>query len=93
VSKNMVAKQVTIKLVDGSMVKGKINLLAESLPTTGDSFDKHDPGRILFHNRISDLFTIGKNPFIVVVEAATLGREGAVLILNKSKILWVSPED
>jgi len=51
---------VKIKLSDGSMIYGEVNLLSE-----GGA------------NRLSDLFTKGESPFIVVFNATTKqGREG-----------------
>jgi hypothetical protein len=47
-----------------------------------------------FENRVSDLFIDSSTPFIVLFDAMIPG-EGLdkVLILNKSHIVWVEPED
>ncbi len=71
------ARQVAIKMADGSLVHGKINLY-------------HDDAII---QRVSDIFTKIADPFIVVFEATAEGKSGQVLILNKQNIAWVSPED
>ena len=42
---------------------------------------------------MSDIFTKLTDPFIVVFDATAEGKSGRVLILNKSNIAWVSPED
>jgi hypothetical protein len=86
-------KKAAIKLDDGSLIKGKINLLAEPANEHSDVFYKHSHDRGSFYRRISDLFTKGKNPFIVVYGATFEGKEGRVLVVNKNKILWISPED
>jgi hypothetical protein len=77
ISKRLDPKAVTIKLVDGSLVKGKINL--------------HYDEAII--QRVSDIFTKIPDPFIVMFEATTEGTSGRVLILNKRNISWVAPED
>jgi hypothetical protein len=71
------ARKVTIKMVDGSLVQGKVNL-------------HHDDAII---QRVSDIFTKIPDPFIVVFEATAEGKSGRVLILNKRNVAWVSPED
>lgn len=80
--KRIEARRVAIRLEDGSLIRGKINLLAEP----GDK-----PGE--FFNRISDLFTKGHNPFIVVFDAVIEGKDNQVVIISKNKILYVYPED
>ena len=77
ISRRIDARKVTIKMVDGSLVQGKINMLN---PGEGDQ-------------RVSDIFTKGSDPFIVVFDATAEGRSGRVLVLNKRNIAWVSPED
>ncbi len=73
----MDSRKVTIKLVDGSLIQGKINMA-------------HDEGLI---QRVSDVFTKISDPFIVVFDATAEGKSGRVIILNKRNIAWVSPED
>ncbi len=89
----MEEKRASIKLEDGSLIKGKINLLAEPPHETQDHFDKYSECLGTSYTRISDIFTKGSLPFIVVFDVTLEGREGRVLIVNKAKIQWVSPED
>ncbi len=77
ISRKVDARTVTIKLVDGSLVNGKINLHRSDV----------DIGRV------SDLFTKVKDPFIVIFDATAEGKTGRVLILNKRNIIWIAPED
>lgn len=77
ISRKIEARKVTIKMVDGSLVQGKINL-------------HHDEMVI---ERVSDMFTKLSNPFVVVFDATAEGKTGRVLILNKRNIAWISPED
>jgi hypothetical protein len=77
ISRKIDARKVTIKLVDGSLVQGKVNLY-------------HDEAVV---QRVSDIFTKIDDPFIVVFEATAEGKSGRVLILNKKNVAWVSPED
>ena len=77
ISRRVDARKVTIKMVDGSLVQGKVNVY-------------HDEEVV---QRVSDIFTKLTDPFIVVFDATAEGRTGRVLILNKRNIAWVSPED
>jgi hypothetical protein len=77
ISRRIEARKVSIKMVDGSLVQGKINLLSDESVV----------------QRVSDIFTKVTDPFIVVFEATAEGKSGRVLILNKRNIAWVSPED
>ena len=77
ISRKLNPRIVTIKLVDGSMVKGKINL-------------QHDEAMI---QRVSDIFTRINDPFLVVFDATVEGKPGRVLIVNKHNVIWASPED
>jgi hypothetical protein len=86
-------RQASIKLEDGSLIKGKINILAEPAQENCELYDKHRDDVGTFYRRISDIFTRGAHPFIVVSEVMMEGQESRVLIINKNKILWVSPED
>ena len=43
--------------------------------------------------RVSDIFTKVRDPFIVVFDATAEGKSGRVLIINKRNIAWVSPEE
>jgi hypothetical protein len=71
------ACKVTIKMVDGSLVQGKVNIY-------------HDEEVV---QRVSDIFTKVSDPFIVVFDATAEGKSGRVLIINKLNIVWVSPEE
>jgi hypothetical protein len=77
ITRKIDARKVNIKLVDGSLVNGKINL-------------HHDEAML---QRVSDVFTKLTDPFIVVFDATAEGKSGRVLILNKKNVIWVSPED
>jgi hypothetical protein len=77
ISRRIEARKVSIKMVDGSLVQGKVNLLSDESVV----------------QRVSDIFTKVTDPFIVVFEATAEGKSGRVLILNKRNIAWVSPED
>jgi hypothetical protein len=85
-------RNVTIKLMDGAIVKGKINLLSESTQEFG-MIDKHDGAMGVYYQRVSDLFTVGRNPFIVVYDATGDCQDSKVFIVNKANISWVAPED
>jgi hypothetical protein len=77
ISRRIDACNVTIKMEDGSLVQGKINLFA------GEDVVQ----------RVSDIFTKVIDPFIVVFDAAAEDKSGQVLILNKRNIAWIEPED
>jgi hypothetical protein len=77
ISRRINARTVTIKLVDGSLVNGKINLHRSDVDI----------------QRVSDLFTKIADPFIVVFDATAEGKTGRVLILNKRNIIWIAPEE
>jgi hypothetical protein len=78
-SREIQARKVTIRLVDGSLVKGKINL------------HKHKDESII--QRPSEMFTKHQDPFVVVFEATFEGVSDRVVFINKRNILWVSPDD
>jgi hypothetical protein len=90
--KNIEFRNITIKLNDGSKLKGKINLLAES-PQEYGLVDKNDPNMGQYYCRVSDLFTLGRNPFIVVFDAVADWNESKVFIINKANILWAIPDE
>jgi len=77
ISRRIEARTVTIKMVDGSLVHGKVNLLSDEAVV----------------QRVSDIFTKLTDPFVVVFDATAEGKSGRVLILNKTNVAWVSPED
>ena len=77
ITRKINARMVTVKLVDGSMVHGKINLHRSDVEI----------------QRVSDLFTKISDPFIVIFDATAEGQAGRVLTLNKRNIVWIAPED
>ncbi len=44
-------------------------------------------------DRVSDLFTGSKSPFIVLVDVLSREGTGRTLFVNKDHIVWVEPED
>jgi hypothetical protein len=89
----MEERKVKIKLEDGSLITGKINILSEPAHDFEGLYDKHLEDQGTYYRRISDIFTKGKNPFIVVFDALMEDEAGKVLVVNKQKISWVVPED
>jgi hypothetical protein len=77
ISRRIDARQVSIKMVDGSTIRGKVNIFQ------GEEVVQ----------RVSDIFTKVDDPFVVVFDVTTEGKSGRVLIINKRNITWVSPED
>ena len=77
ITKELNACAVTIKLVDGSIIHGKVNLHRNNLAI----------------GRVSELFTKVDEPFIVVFDAEAEGQIGRVIIINKNNIVWVLPGD
>jgi hypothetical protein len=73
----MEARHLTLKLTDGSLVTGIINLIQR-----GET-----------EHRVSDIF-VGRNEQFVVIFKATMGdMTDQVLVINKSHVLWVMPEE
>jgi hypothetical protein len=77
ITRKLAARELTVKLVDGSAVKGKINL--------------HHVEHMI--QRVSELFTQIQDSFLVVFDATLEGESGRILFINKQKIIWASPED
>ena len=77
ISRKREPRTVTMKLTDGSLVRGQVNLYHEEMVL----------------NRVSDLFTRDKDPFVVVFGALMEGITNQVLIINKRNIIWIAPED
>ena len=75
---HMEARSLTLKLTDGSVVTGKINLIQR-----GET-----------EHRVSDIFVGREEPFVVVFNAV-MGDDmtGKVMVINKSHILWVLPDE
>jgi hypothetical protein len=78
--KKLEPRKVIIKLDDGSIIKGSVNLLSEQSEDKGT-----------FFNRISDLFIHGKSPFVVVFDCTVSAGQQKVLVVNKNKIIWIAP--
>ena len=77
ISRKRNSREVTIKLVDGSLIKGKVNL-------------HHDEHML---QRVSEIFTQIDEPFLVIYDATFEGKSDRVLIINKRNIVWASPEN
>jgi len=77
ISREVEPRDVTLKLTDGSVIRGQVNLFHEEMRM----------------NRVSDLFTRVKEPFIVLFGATFEGKQDQVLIVNKQNIVWICPED
>jgi small nuclear ribonucleoprotein (snRNP)-like protein len=71
------ARNVSLKLTDGSLVKGKINLFQDQKLAL----------------RLSDIFLKQPEPFVVVFDATLGEATGKVLVINKNNIVWATPED
>jgi hypothetical protein len=68
---------VVVKTIDGSLIRGNINLNSESIPM----------------DRVSDLLIKGQNKFLIMYNASLGDRKDAAIIINKSQIVWVMEED
>ena len=77
ITRRIDAHKVSIKMVDGSLIEGKVNIFQ------GEEVVQ----------RVSDIFTKVSDPFIVLFDVTAEGKSGQVLIVNKRNIAWVSPED
>lgn len=69
-------RQVLVKTIDGSLIRGNINLNSESIPM----------------DRVSDLLIKGQNRFLIMYNASLGDRKDAAVIINKSQIVWVMEE-
>lgn len=69
-------RQVSIKLSDGSMLRGQVNLHHEEM----------------LLNRVSELFTRDQDPFVVLFGVTVEGTTNRVLVVNKRHIIWIAPE-
>lgn len=43
--------------------------------------------------RVSDIFTQGDRPFIVMVDVTSMDTQGKTRFINKDHIVWVEPDD
>lgn len=93
----MEVRKIKIKLEDGSLIRGKINLHSEYKEGGVENFSQTYDGSSnlgVFHNRVSDLFSKGKNAFITLFDISGEGfDDGGTLIINKKRVVWVFPED
>jgi len=74
---HMDVRSITLKLVDGSIVTGKINLIQR-----GEQ-----------EHRVSDIFVGRKEPFVVIFQACIDEMEDQVLVINKQHIIYVIPQE
>jgi len=77
ISRRRKFRTVTLKLTDGSILRGQVNLYYEEVQL----------------NRVSDLFTKHRDPFLVLFDVAVEGKTEQVFIVNKQNIVWITPED
>ena len=45
------------------------------------------------NQRVSDLLTLNKGPFLIVVDASYQESKGKTLFINKDHIVWIEPDD
>jgi len=74
---HMDVRSLTLKLVDGSTVSGKINLIQR-----GEQ-----------EHRVSDIFVGRKEPFVVIFQASLDDKKDLVLVINKRHIVYVIPQE
>ena len=67
---------VVVKTIDGSLIRGNINLNSESIPM----------------DRVSDLLIKGQNKFLIMYNATIGSVKDSAVIINKSQIVWVMEE-
>ena len=67
---------VVVKTIDGSLIRGNINLNSESIPM----------------DRVSDLLIKGQNKFLIMYNATIGKIKDSAIIINKSQIVWVMEE-
>ena len=71
------ARRLTLKLIDGSIVTGVINLIQR-----GET-----------EHRVSDIFVAREEPFVVIFKATMGEMTDQILVINKRHIVWVIPEE
>jgi hypothetical protein len=74
---HMEARRLTLKLTDGSLVTGVINLIQR-----GET-----------EHRVSDIFVGRDEPFVVIFQATMGELTDQVLVINKNQVVWVMPEE
>jgi len=77
ISRKRDPRNVLIKLIDGSSVRGKVNLYRDEVTL----------------QRVSEIFTRVEDPFVVVFEATVEGKSGVTCVINKRNIIWASPDE
>jgi hypothetical protein len=70
-------RRVTLKMADGSLVTGMINLIQR-----GET-----------EHRVSDIFVGREEPFVVIFHATMGEMTDKVMVINKRHIVWVLPEE
>ena len=73
----METRRLSLKLVDGSLVTGMINLIQR-----GET-----------EHRVSDIFVGRHEPFVVIFQATMGDMTDQVLVINKQHIIWVIPDE
>jgi hypothetical protein len=71
------ARRLTLKLADGSLVTGMINLIQR-----GET-----------EHRVSDIFVGREEPFVVIFKATMGDKTNKTFVINKQHIVWVIPEE
>ncbi|MDH5525173.1 MAG: hypothetical protein OEY01_14450 [Desulfobulbaceae bacterium] len=77
VKQETLERKVNIKLVDGTIIRGSVNLNSDHRPM----------------DRVSDLLIKGTNPFIVIYGTTVGGKHNQVYVINKQHIIWASPSE
>ena len=60
---------------------------------TSDGTSIHGRVNISPNRRVSEIFTIQKGPFVVLVDASYGDVNGKTLFINKEHIVWVEPDE
>ena len=60
---------------------------------TSDGSTIHGKINLSSKKRLSDFFTKGDEPFVVMVDVLVKEGENKTLFVNKDHIIWVEPED
>ncbi len=68
---------VVLQLTNSIIIRGKINL--------------YQSGR--FEGRMSDVFVLRKEPFVVVFDAWSQELPQKTFVVNKQQIVWISPDE
>ena len=60
---------------------------------TTDGSTIHGKVNLANKQRVSDLFTKGGAPFLIMVEVMSKESKGKVMFINKEHIVWAEPEE